>query len=75
MAVLSFHPHDLNLGKSSNFVKRKGNYLRFKKSGTKKSEECYAMLGSIVLLAKSANKASQSDLRKLSYFLQKHAKK
>ncbi len=33
------------------------------------------MLGSIVSLAKSANKASQSDLRKLSSFLQKYAKK
>jgi hypothetical protein len=33
------------------------------------------MLGSIVSLAKSANKASQADLLKLSSFLQKHAKK
>jgi hypothetical protein len=48
MAVLSFHSHDLNLGKSNNFVKRKGNYLRFTKSGTKKSEECYARQYSVI---------------------------
>ncbi len=42
IAILSFHAHDLNLGKSSNIVKRKGKYLRFTKSGTKKVEECYA---------------------------------
>jgi hypothetical protein len=33
------------------------------------------MLASIVSLVKSANKASQSDLRKLAAFLQKDAKK
>ena len=48
MAVLGFHSHDLNLGKSINFVKRKGQYLRFTKSGVKKMEECYARQYSIV---------------------------
>jgi hypothetical protein len=48
MAALSFHSHDLNLGKSSNFVKRKGQYLRFTKSGTKQIEECYARQYSVI---------------------------
>lgn len=48
MAVLGFHSHDLNLGKSTNAVKRKGQYLRFTKSGIKKIEECYARQYSIV---------------------------
>ncbi|WP_045856803.1 hypothetical protein [Teredinibacter purpureus] len=48
MAVLGFHSHDLNLAKSTNFVKRKGQYLRFTKSGAKKMEECYARQYSIV---------------------------
>ena len=42
MAILGFHAHDLNLGKSVNFVKRKGQHLRFSKSGNKKVEERYA---------------------------------
>ncbi len=42
MAILGFHAHDLNMGKSHNFLKRKGNRLRFSKSGTKKMEELYA---------------------------------
>ena len=48
MAILSFHSHDLNLGKSSNLVKRKGQYLRFSKSGAKKIEECYARQYSVI---------------------------
>jgi hypothetical protein len=48
MAVLGFHSHDLNLGKSINFVKRKGQYLRFTKSGIKKMEECYARQYSVI---------------------------
>jgi hypothetical protein len=48
MAILGFHAHDLNLGKSTNFVKRKGQYLRFSKSGIKKIEECYARQYSVV---------------------------
>tara|TARA_R110001583_G_scaffold73193_1_gene204029 strand:+ start:165 stop:548 length:384 start_codon:yes stop_codon:yes gene_type:complete len=48
MAVLGFHSHDLNLAKSTNFVKRKGQYLRFTKSGVKKMEECYARQYSVV---------------------------
>lgn len=42
MAILGFHAHDLNLGKSSNFLKYKGRVLRFSKSGIKKTEESYA---------------------------------
>ena len=48
MAILGFHSHDLNLSKSTSFVKRKGQYLRFSKSGIKKIEECYARQYSIV---------------------------
>lgn len=48
MAVLGFHSHDLNLARSTNFVKRKGQHLRFTKSGVKKMEECYARQYSIV---------------------------
>ena len=42
MAILGFHAHDLNLGKSANVVKRNGQLLRFSKSGNKKVEESYA---------------------------------
>jgi hypothetical protein len=42
IALLGFHAHDLNLGKSSNLIKRKGKYLRYTKSGIKKIEENYA---------------------------------
>ena len=48
MAILGFHSYDLNLSKSTSFVKRKGQYLRFSKSGIKKIEECYARQYSIV---------------------------
>ena len=48
MAILGFHAHDLNLSKSTNFVKRKGQYLRFTKSGIKKMEECYARQYSVI---------------------------
>lgn len=42
MAILGFHAHNLNMGKSHNFVKYKGKILCFSKSGTKKIEELYA---------------------------------
>ena len=48
IAVLGFHSHDLNLGKSTNFVERKGQYLRFTKSGAKKMEEGYARQYSVI---------------------------
>lgn len=48
IAVLGFHSHDLNLGRSANFVKRKGQYLRFTKSGVKKMEESYARQYSVI---------------------------
>jgi hypothetical protein len=48
IAILGFHSHDLNLYKSNGFVKRKGQYLRFTKSGSKKMEECYARQYSVV---------------------------
>lgn len=48
MAILGFHSHDLNLVKSSNFVKRKGRHLRFSKSGIKRLEECYARQYSVI---------------------------
>jgi hypothetical protein len=48
MAVLSFHAHDLNLGVSHNFVKRKGQFLRFSKSGVKRLEETYARQFSVI---------------------------
>ena len=42
IAILGFHAHDLNMGKSHNFIKHKGKILRFSKSGIKKVEEQYA---------------------------------
>jgi hypothetical protein len=42
MLILGFHAHDLNMGKSHDFVKHKSKILRFSKSGTKKIEELYA---------------------------------
>ncbi|MCP5079274.1 MAG: hypothetical protein GY951_14615 [Psychromonas sp.] len=48
MAVLGFHSHDLNLGMSTNFIKRKGQFLCFSKSGVKKVEECYARQYSVI---------------------------
>jgi hypothetical protein len=48
MTLLGFHSHDRNLGKSSNFIKRKGQYLRFSKSGEQKIEECYARQYSVI---------------------------
>ncbi len=48
IAILGFHSHDLNLCKSNSFVKRKGQYLRFTKSGSKKMEECYARQYTVV---------------------------
>tara|TARA_R110001583_G_scaffold146044_1_gene298055 strand:- start:118 stop:501 length:384 start_codon:yes stop_codon:yes gene_type:complete len=42
ISILGFHAHDLNMGKSLDFVKRKGKNLRFTKSGVKKGEELYA---------------------------------
>ncbi len=48
MSVLGFHSHDINLSKSSNLIKRKGQYLRFSKSGAKKVEESYAKQYSII---------------------------
>lgn len=59
IALLGFHSHDVNLEKSTNFVKRNGQYLRFTKSGIKKMEESYARQYSIV--DKSANKARYSN--------------
>lgn len=46
--ILSFHAHDLNLGKSNDFVKYKGKNLRFTKSGIKKAEERYARQYSVI---------------------------
>ena len=46
--ILSFHAHDLNLGKSNDFVKHKGKVLRFTKSGAKKAEERYARQYSVI---------------------------
>ena len=46
--VLGFHAHDLNLGKSHNYVKHKGKPLRFSKSGVKKVEEHYAAQYSVI---------------------------
>ena len=59
IALLGFHSHDVNLEKSTNFVKRNGQYLRFTKSGIKKMEESFARQYSIV--DKSANKARYSN--------------
>jgi len=42
IALLGFHAHDLNLGRSTHFVKLKGHYLRYSKSGVKTVEERYA---------------------------------
>ena len=46
--LLGFHAHDLNLGKSHDFVKYNGKPLRFSKSGTKKAEEQYAAQYSVI---------------------------
>ena len=46
--ILGFHAHDLNLGKSHNFVKHKGKVLQFSKSGAKKLEERYSYQYSII---------------------------
>ncbi len=46
--ILSFHAHDLNLGKSNDFVKYKGRTLRYTKSGIKKAEERYARQYSVI---------------------------
>lgn len=46
--ILSLHAHDLNLGKSHDFVKYKGKILRFTKSGIKKAEEHYARQYSVI---------------------------
>ena len=46
--ILSFHAHDLNLAKSNDFIKYKGKYLRFTKSGIKKAEERYARQYSVI---------------------------
>ena len=48
IAIFGFYAHDLNMGKSSNFVKRKGKVLRFTKSGAKKLEDLYARQFSVI---------------------------
>ncbi len=57
MSILGFYAHDLNMGKSHNFVKRKGNVLRYSKYGSKKVEELYARQFNVI--EKGANKRSQ----------------
>jgi len=48
LKILGFHAYDLNMGKSSNFVKYKGKFLRFTKTGNKKAEELYARQFNII---------------------------